>query len=147
MSTELSLNTEDFRSQSREHVIRFLYQCEREKIFYFNPASFEDYALNFAIDPSVVDLMDPLIKGVFSHLKDIDEVISESSRNWSLSRMSSTDRCIIRLAAYELLYSDVPKKVVINEAIDLAKSYGSNHSGKFVNGILDHISRRKNQAS
>jgi len=141
--TESPIKSVDFRSSSREHAIKFLYQCEREKIFYFNPSGFADYVLNFSVAADVADLMGSLIKGVFVHLKDIDETIAKSSKNWSISRMSSTDRCVIRVAAYELLYTDVPVKVVINEAIELAKSYGLSHSGKFVNGILDHISKLK----
>jgi len=142
-STEPSVKPVDFRSSSREHAVKFLYQCEREKIFYFNPTGFSDYILNFSVEPEVSDLMASMIKGVFDHRKSIDEIIAASSKNWSLSRMSSTDRCVIRLASYELLYTDVPAKVAINEAIELAKSYGSSHSGNFVNGILDHISKLK----
>ncbi len=69
----------------------------------------------------------------------MDEVIEEVSSNWRLDRMARVDRNVLRLAVYELLRTDVPVKVVINEAIELGKKFGSESSGAFVNGVLDKI--------
>ncbi|MDW7645737.1 MAG: transcription antitermination factor NusB [Desulfuromonadales bacterium] len=83
-----------------------------------------------------------LIYGVDQHLEQIDQVISRHSTNWSLDRMSRVDLSLLRLAAYELLYRpDIPSNVVINEAIEIGKRYGTVDTPSFVNGILDKISR------
>ncbi|OGX38353.1 MAG: transcription antitermination factor NusB [Omnitrophica WOR_2 bacterium RIFCSPHIGHO2_02_FULL_50_17] len=81
-----------------------------------------------------------LIAGVEAHLEAIDAKISQYATNWQLKRMAVIDRNILRLGTYELLYADdIPPKVTINEAVELAKKYGDLESGKFVNGILDKI--------
>ncbi len=81
-----------------------------------------------------------IVEGVRSHLKEIDQKIESSSENWKLLRMSIIDRCILRLACYEILYCpEIPGSVTINEAVELAKKFGGEDSGAFINGILDHI--------
>lgn len=81
-----------------------------------------------------------LVGGVSSHLKELDSVIEKHSENWTISRMSVVDRNILRMAAYELLYQgDVPYKVVIDEAVELAKKFGTDESGPFINGIIDRL--------
>ena len=81
-----------------------------------------------------------LIHGAWSKKEELDATISQHSENWSLSRMTRVDRNILRMAVYELLYCpDIPPKVTLNEAIDLAKLYGSENSGSFINGILDAL--------
>ncbi|MGH7680867.1 MAG: transcription antitermination factor NusB [Candidatus Eiseniibacteriota bacterium] len=81
-----------------------------------------------------------LIRTLADHLQDIDAAVSRIARNWSLGRMAATDRSIIRLAAAELLYhGDTPTRVALDEAIEIAKKYGMETSGSFVNGILDRI--------
>ena len=91
-----------------------------------------------------------LIVGVIEHMKEIDEIIKKSAPQWPLDQISIVDRNVLRLGIYELLYSDkdaVPPKVAINEAIELAKSFGGEISGKFINGVLgtvfDLISSKK----
>jgi N utilization substance protein B len=79
-----------------------------------------------------------LVRGVRAHLTEIDSLIARASRNWRLERMARVDRNLIRLAVYELKHSDdVPAKVAINEAIEIAKRFGTSESPAFVNGILD----------
>jgi transcription antitermination protein NusB len=81
-----------------------------------------------------------LIEGAWENSKQIDEMISTCSENWTISRMSIVDKNILRMAVYELLhFPDIPPKVTLNEAIDLGKTYGSENSGSFINGILDAI--------
>lgn len=83
-----------------------------------------------------------LMAGVESHREVIDQRIAEISENWSLSRMSIVDRNILRIAVYELMYDEtIPPSVAINEAVELAKSYGDEDSSKFVNGILGRAAR------
>ena len=83
---------------------------------------------------------DPLIRGVLEHRDDIDEKIKSHAKNWELHRIATVDRNILRLAIYEMLYrEDIPPVVSINEAVDVAKKFSTQDSGKFVNGILDKI--------
>ena len=126
---------------ARQFCVQFLYQCEIEKIFYFSDSHFEAFISNFAVSAPVAKMVHDLSKGTLDHLESIDEHLTKSSQNWSLSRMLSTDRIVLRLATYELLETTVPTKVVLNEAIELAKCYGSENSGVFVNGILDHVAK------
>jgi N utilization substance protein B len=86
--------------------------------------------------------VDRMVRGVASHSTAIDEIIERFSLNWKVSRMSRVDRNILRLAAYELAFeSDVPSRATLNEAIEIAKRFSSEESGKFVNGILDRIAQ------
>jgi transcription antitermination protein NusB len=83
---------------------------------------------------------DRLVRGVSEHAEDIDAVLKKCAQNWDIARMSKTDRNVMRLSIFEMLYcSDIPPVVSINEAVDIAKRYGDTKSGKFVNGILDRI--------
>ena len=83
---------------------------------------------------------EPLIRGVLEHRDAIDEQIKKHARNWEFHRIAAVDRNIMRLAIYEMLYrQDIPPIVSINEAVDIAKKFSTEDSGKFVNGILDKI--------
>jgi N utilization substance protein B len=83
------------------------------------------------------------VAGVEAALEELDATIGEVSRRWRLERMAILDRNVLRLAAFELLHraDDVPRKVAINEAVELAKTFGSSESGAFVNGVLDRVGR------
>ena len=86
--------------------------------------------------------VDTLVRGAMDHQRAIDGLIGQSSLNWKVIRMNRVDRNILRLAAFELAFEpDVPARAVLNEAIELAKRYGTEDSGKFVNGILDRIAQ------
>ena len=85
-------------------------------------------------------------RGTLENMHDIDRTIQEASTNWKVERMPVIDRNILRLAVYELSAMDTPKRVVLNEAIELAKKYGSIDSGRFVNGLLDKIVQDVQQA-
>jgi N utilization substance protein B len=83
---------------------------------------------------------DPLIRGTVEHRDQVDAHIKKHAKNWELSRMAVVDRNILRLAAFEMLFrEDIPPVVSINEAVDIAKKFSTEDSGKFVNGILDQI--------
>ena len=83
---------------------------------------------------------DPLIRGVLQHRDAIDENIKRHVQNWDFNRIAAVDRNILRLAIYEMLHrEDIPPVVSINEAVDIAKKFSTQDSGKFVNGILDKI--------
>ncbi|HEY9508942.1 MAG TPA: transcription antitermination factor NusB [Verrucomicrobiae bacterium] len=83
---------------------------------------------------------EPLIRGAIEHRDAVDERIKKHAKNWDLHRIAAVDRNILRLAIYEMLYrDDIPPIVSINEAVDIAKKFSTQDSGKFVNGILDKI--------
>ncbi len=98
---------------------------------------------NFDAPKEAKSFSSRLIRGVHEKLDEIDGLIAGCSDNWALNRMSRVDRNILRLAVYEFLYcDDVPPKVTLNEAIDLGKEFGTEHSGSFINGILDALNTR-----
>mgnify|MGYP000197390065 CR=1 FL=1 len=83
-----------------------------------------------------------LVNGVVSHLSDIDKIIEKAAPEWPIEQITIVDRNVLRIGLYELLYADkeeVPPKVAINEAIELAKGFGGENSGKFVNGVLGTV--------
>ena len=83
-----------------------------------------------------------LVTGIVQHMKEIDKIITASAPQWPIDQISIIDRNVLRLGLYELLYEDktaVPPKVAINEAIELAKSFGGDSSGKFINGVLGTV--------
>jgi N utilization substance protein B len=83
---------------------------------------------------------DPLIRGTLDHRDEADEIIRKHAKNWELHRIAAVDRNILRLAIYEMLHrDDIPPVVSINEAVDIAKKFSTQDSGKFVNGILDKV--------
>lgn len=95
---------------------------------------------NFEVNKKSVPYARELVEGITERLDEINDKIAESAVNWRLSRMSVLDRNIIRLAAYEMLFKDdVPARVAIDEAIELAKRYCTDDSPSFINGILDAI--------
>jgi len=93
--------------------------------------------------PALVEFSRLLIRGVTEHRADLDEKIAAAAANWSVARMAATDRNLLRLGCYELHYTDTPVKVVIDEAVELAKSFGGAQSAQFVNGILDKLMQKK----
>ena len=151
------------RREARERAVQFLFQHD------LNPPANLDEALNqfwdsqrnaaFAEDKgpatwgekielppptaeeaAVRVFAEPLIRGTLEHRHEIDEQIKSHAKNWDLHRMAVVDRNVLRLAIYEMLHrGDIPPVVSINEAVDIAKKFSTQDSGKFVNGILDKI--------
>jgi transcription antitermination protein NusB len=93
--------------------------------------------------PGLVDFTYALVTGVRSRRGEIDDRLARAAANWSLERMAATDRNLLRLGCYELLYTDAPAKVAIDEAVELAKRFGGAQSAQFVNGILDNVMHQK----
>ncbi len=88
---------------------------------------------------SIFSFAQSLSTGVMDNLDQIDRVIITKSKNWEFSRISPIDKALLRLGIYELLFTDVPRAVVINEALEIAKVFSSESSGKFINGILNQV--------
>jgi len=129
------------RTKARERAVQALYQIDvaatdlEEALSRFW-RSFEP------VERDVMDLAEALVRGVAEHRRDIDAAIESVSTNWRLDRMARVDRNVLRLAVHELLHRpEEPVKVVINEAIELGKKYGSESSGAFINGVLDRIAQ------
>jgi len=125
------------RRKSRELALQFLFQLDvnkgapegREPFWRLHPAS-----------PDIRSFAERLVNGVLENQAEIDRMIQKHALHWTLGRMSIIDRNILRCAVYELLsLSDVPVNVTINEAIEIAKRFSDEESGKFINGVLDHI--------
>lgn len=92
------------------------------------------------IEPSVLNFVQDICRGVSEYGAEIDRLIEEKALNWKLERLSRVDRCLLRLGIFELLYRpETPRAVVINEAVELAKVYGDEKSGGFINGVLDSV--------
>ena len=130
------------RTRSRECALQMLYQIDiRQSDAKQVIGDFWD--AHEQLDEDVKAYANRLVEGTLERRPDIDARITAHADNWNLNRMAVIDRNILRLGAYELLYlDDVPSKVCINEAIELAKRFGDAESGKFINGVLDAIHKK-----
>lgn len=127
------------RRQSRELAVQFLYQIDITGGTNWQDA-LECFWKEQDIDQDVKDFSNRIIGKVIEKKGEIDKLITSYTTNWDIRRIAVVDRNILRVAISELLYmDDIPPIVSINEAVDIAKKYGSGESGKFVNGILDKI--------
>ena len=146
------------RTRAREFALQLLYELDIAKSEPELDAALEDFwkdRTDLALtDPEklalesdkkeaeVREYTERLVRGTLDNKKKIDPVIERSAENWEMGRMACVDRNILRLAVYEILHIDeIPMKVAINEAVELAKRYGEQDSSKFVNGILDRIAK------
>jgi N utilization substance protein B len=129
------------RSKAREAAMQTLYELDMiggdiNKII-------EKVKGGLEINKSGKEFYESLVRGIRDNINEIDRLIEEFSENWSISRMAVVDRNILRLAIFELrLSTGTPYKVIINESIELAKRFGSEDSGAFVNGILDRVAHK-----
>ncbi len=129
------------RTKAREFALQILYQNE------VNPEPLQETIRAFwqaqeeSVPQDIREFTERLVSGTLENQKTIDAIISQYADNWEIHRMAILDRNVMRAATYELLYlPDIPPKVAINEAVNLAKKFSQEESGKFVNGILDKIS-------
>ena len=132
------------RRKGRAYALQVLYALDLNETA-APGAAVADYAglFELEVDAPSLDFAGQLVTSVRERLGEIDDVIQSASRNWRLERMSRVDRNILRLAAAELRhFPDVPVKVAINEAVELAKRFGTSDSPAFVNGILDRIAHQ-----
>jgi N utilization substance protein B len=118
------------RREAREKVLQTLFQLENTEL------TIEE-AMSHVLDGQNDTFYEKLVRGTTEHLTQIDESLKAKLENWSLNRLPKIERTILRLAVFELLFmQDAPSKVVINEAIELSKTFGDDKSSKFVNGVL-----------
>jgi transcription antitermination factor NusB len=138
------------RSQARECVLKILYEVD------VTQCTLDDALTSvWELSPSsdeIRDFAERIARGTLEHLDEIDRKITQYAENWQMDRMAAVDRNILRFAVYELIFmDDIPPKVSINEAVNIAKKYSQEESGKFVNGVLDKIhhteAKAKSQAA
>jgi N utilization substance protein B len=129
------------RRKAREVALQALFQVDFHGQDFREPVDF--FLQEQSLAPGVGEFAHQLVEGVISCLSELDRMIETCSDHWKVHRMSRLDRNILRLAAYELTrIPEIPFKVTIDEAIELGKKYGTSESGAFINGILDHLSRK-----
>ena len=131
------------RRESRELALQFLYQQDSaSKYPQPIPQALNAFWNVQESPPQAKPFAEELIKGVLEHLDALDTKIKAYAQNWELHRIAVVDRNILRLAIYELLFrDDIPPVVSINEAIELAKKFSTEDSGRFVNGVLDRVKK------
>jgi transcription antitermination protein NusB len=130
------------RSRAREIVLQVLYEDDLNPDR--NPEAGDAFLCNRLLqDTELVDFARSLVAGVRKHRAEIDKLLVERADNWTMERMAVTDRNILRLGAYEMLYGGTPERVAINEAVELAKRYGAKQSPHFVNGVLDRFMHKE----
>jgi N utilization substance protein B len=125
------------RSRAREVAFQILYQDDFNPEV--NPADSDALLRRRLRSPDLREFARDLVAGVRRYRQQIDHLLEQTAANWSLERMAATDRNVLRLGAYEIMHADTPYRVAINEAVELAKRFGSAHSAQFVNGILDRL--------
>ncbi|MBA4016015.1 MAG: transcription antitermination factor NusB [Pirellula sp.] len=125
------------RSRARAIALQVLFQDDLNPGH--NPAETDAFLQRRLRSGELTEFARSLVAGVRRNRQELDALLGKTADNWGLERMAATDRNVLRLGAFELLYTDTPGAVAIDEAIDLAKRYGSAHSSQFVNGILDKL--------
>jgi N utilization substance protein B len=128
------------RSRAREVALQLLFQRDHNPGV--EPTSIERFIHDRLSDTSLQAFCKSLFEGVLGHAEEIDLRLTQAAENWRLPRMAGVDRNVLRLGAFELLFSsETPAGVALNEAIELARRFGSADSPAFVNGVLDQIRR------
>ena len=126
------------RRRAREVVMQLLFRDDMNGV---GDGSTDQQFLSRRLNrnASLIEFADTILQGVRQNKESIDEKLESTTVNWSLGRMAVTDRNVMRIAAWEILFGETPPRVAINEAIELSKRYGDENSSRFVNGVLDKL--------
>jgi len=128
------------RRLARETALQVLFQRDLTKEPMNTAEEVQRWAAEFVVPEPSRNFARELVDGTIAHQDEIDQMIDSFAQDWTIKRMAKVDRNVMRLATYEILFrSDIPGRVSLNEAIELAKRFGGEESAKFVNGILDRI--------
>ena len=133
------------RTITRENAMTIIYQIflyKKNKINYNVEEVIEEYMNDLDLEERKkinIEFLKELINGVLNNIENIDKNILKYLENWTIERLGLTDQAIIRISVYELLYTDTPNLVCINEAIELSKKYSDDKVSKMINGVLDKI--------
>ncbi len=123
------------RREAREKAVQTLFQLDNMQLSV-------DEAIAFVVQGEVDPFYGKLVRGTVDHQEEIDRALVGKLENWSLARLPKIERTILRLAVYELLYQEeIPERVVLNEAIELSKTFGDDKSSRFVNGVLSKFAK------
>ena len=118
------------RREAREKAIQTLFQLDNSEMTV-------EEAIGYIVETPLDPFYELLVRGTAEHLTEIDDKITNKLENWSIDRLPKIERTVLRLAVYELLHNEeVPDRVIMNEAIELCKTFGDEKSGRFVNGVL-----------
>ncbi len=140
MALKLLYSLADHEGGSLDHVLGDFWENFRFRNDVLGEVVEDESTL---LQPEVRQFSELLVRGVTENLERIDQELNSYSTNWALDRMARVDLAILRLAAFELMYSpDVPHNVVINEAIELGKRFGTLETSSFINGVLDHLAQQ-----
>jgi transcription antitermination factor NusB len=141
MKPKPSIST--LKRKAREVVVKTLYEIEMGGL---TPEEAKRLVSRKLRQPEAREFALRILSKALKHAEEIDRIIADVAENWDLSRMAAIDRNILRLGTVELMFiEDVPEKVAINEAIEIAKRFSTENSGAFVNGILDKVARLKRE--
>lgn len=126
------------RRRAREVVMQLLFRDDMNGV---GDGSTDQQFLSRRLNrnANLIGFADTILQGVRQNKESIDEKLESTTVNWSLGRMAVTDRNVMRIAAWEILFGETPPRVAINEAIELSKRYGDENSSRFVNGVLDKL--------
>ena len=130
------------RHRGREAALQLLYQWEVGSEGVTRSDEFSEGFWDSHPAPTCRKFATELVKGTMEHLVTIDPLLESTATNWRLDRMALIDRLIMRMAMYELIYTDTPKAVIIDEALELAKTFSGDEAVAFINGILDGACQR-----
>ena len=135
------------RRKAREVALQFLYQLDLHGAV--DPMPYEpEFWQRHPVDPATRAFAESLVRGSKQQQSKIDQLLAQYAEHWDLERMAVVDRNILRMAVYELLWQpDVPPKAAINEALEIAKKFGTTESSRFINGVLDRILREQRATS
>lgn len=132
------------RKHAREGAMKLLFQMD--KTDNYTDESFDIFLENFSFDESETEYIVNTVKNLILKKDEIDSIIEEQLKGWSINRLASVDLAVIRIAIYEILYmDDIPVEVSINEAIETTKKYSTEDSYKFVNGVLGGFVRSRGE--
>ncbi len=146
MGAVSSFTTGGNRHQAREAALSFLYPHDLH--LGSTTESVEGFLRYYQVQEAYRSYFEKLAQGVLTHLKAIDAEIEACAVNWKISRMGKVDLAVMRIACFELLYCpEIDQKILLDEAVELAKTYGSQESAAFVNGVLDRIAQKVRAAA
>lgn len=133
-------------SKARVLLVKFFYQCYILNVGNYPEKAFSEFLSHFEFEdrlsPEAYKWAKEIAEKIFDHFDSLDQLIEGSSDKWSLARINTIDRIILRLCGFELLTKITPAKVALNEAVELAKIFGTADSSRFVNGVMDAIAKK-----
>ena len=124
------------RTQLRNNIMTILYQIN---LYDINKMKYNIDDIIREVNPIENDFVKDIVYGVITNKNDLDKIANKYLNNWTIDRLGNTDQAILRMSIYELLYTDTPSVVVINEAIELAKKYSDDDVKNMINGVLDKV--------